>query len=121
MVMIGAAAGGVSRFYLGTIINQYFSGRFPLATFIINVTGSFFIGLLMTILTQRFAPYPYLRFLLVVGFLGGYTTFSSFEWEMLFAVRNGSGWIALAYAVSSVIAGFVAVWLGAMAGSGRSS
>jgi len=120
MVMIGAAAGGASRLYVGTVINQYFSGRFPLATFVINVTGSFFIGLLMTILTQRFASHPYLRFLLVVGFLGGYTTFSSFEWEMLFAARNGSGWIALAYAISSVIAGFIAVWLGAIAG-GRSS
>jgi CrcB protein len=121
MVMIGAAVGGASRLYVGTVINQYFAGRFPLGTFVINVSGSFFIGLLMTVLTQRFAPHPYLRFLLVIGFLGGYTTFSSFEWEMLFAARNGSGWIALAYAVSSVIAGFVAVWLGTIAGGGRSS
>ena len=120
MAMVGAAAGGAARVYVGTVINQYFSGRFPLATFVINVTGSFFIGLLMTVLTERFGPHPYLRFLLVVGFLGGYTTFSSFEWEMLFAARNGSGWIALAYAVSSVVAGFLAVWLGAIAGGARS-
>ncbi len=116
MVMLGAAAGGASRFYVGNVINAHFSGRFPLATFVINVTGSFLIGLLMTLLTERFAPHPYWRFLLVVGFLGGYTTFSSFEWEMLFAAKNGSGWIAAAYAVSSVIAGFLAVWAGALVG-----
>lgn len=116
MVMLGAAAGGAARFCVGNVINAHFSGRFPLATFVINVTGSFVIGLLMTVLTERFAPHPYYRFLLVVGFLGGYTTFSSFEWEMLFAARNGSAWIALLYGGSSVIAGFVAAWLGALLG-----
>jgi CrcB protein len=114
MVMLGAALGGASRFYVGTVISEHFSGRFPLGTFVINVTGSFAIGLLMTILTEKFAPHPYWRLFLVVGFLGGYTTFSSFEWETLFAARNGAGWIALSYVVSSVAAGYAAVWLGVL-------
>jgi CrcB protein len=113
MVMIGAALGGAARFFVGTVVSARFSGRFPLGTFLINVTGSFGIGLLMTILTERYTPHPYWRLLLVVGVLGGYTTFSSFEWETLFAARNGSGWIGLAYILSSVIIGYMAVWLGA--------
>jgi fluoride exporter len=114
MVMIGAALGGAFRFFVGTAISERFSGRFPLGTFLINVTGSFAIGLLMTILTERFTPHPYWRLLLVVGVLGGYTTFSSFEWETLFAARNGSGWIGLIYVISSVIVGYGAVWVGAL-------
>jgi CrcB protein len=114
MVMIGAALGGAPRFFVGTAISVRFAGRFPFGTFLINVTGSFGIGLLMTILTERATPHPYWRLLLVVGVLGGYTTFSSFEWETFFAVRNGSGWIGLAYVLSSVCAGYLAVWLGAI-------
>ena len=65
----------------------------PLGTVIINITGSFLIGLLMTLLTERWSPHPNLRLLLVTGFLGGYTTFSSFEWETLALVRGGGrGW-----------------------------
>jgi CrcB protein len=112
LVMLGAACGGGFRFYVGTLVAERYSGRFPLGTFLINVTGSFGIGLLMTALTERFAPHPYWRLLLVVGFLGGYTTFSSFEWETYFAARNGAGWIGLAYVLFSVVGGYAAVWLG---------
>jgi CrcB protein len=113
MVMAGAACGGGARFFVGTVISARFGGRFPLGTFVINVSGSFGIGVLMTLLT-RLAPHPNWRLLLVVGFLGGYTTFSSFEWETLFSARNGSGLIALAYLLSSVCAGYFAVWLGSI-------
>jgi len=112
VIMAGAAAGGAFRFFVSSEIVSRFPGRFPLATFLINVTGSFGIGILMTLFTERSTPHPYWRLGLVVGFLGGYTTFSSFEWETLFAARSGSGWIALTYVLSSVIAGYAAVWLG---------
>jgi CrcB protein len=114
VVMGGAALGGALRFFIGSEITSRFVGRFPLATFLINVTGCFGIGILMTLLTERSTAHPYWRLGLVVGFLGGYTTFSSFEWETLFAARNGSGWIAFSYVVSSVIAGYAAVWLGSL-------
>lgn len=91
-----------------------FGGKFPLGTFVINVTGSFLIGFLMTILTARFKLDPAWRLFLVVGFLGGYTTFSSFEWETFTAVRDGGLWTGILNIVSSVAAGYVAVWLGAM-------
>ena len=60
-----------------------YGGRFPLGTLVINVTGSFLIGVLMTLLTERLHPHPNWRLFLVVGILGGYTTFSSFEYETL--------------------------------------
>jgi len=68
----------------------------------------------MTILTERFKLDPNWRLLLVVGFLGGYTTFSSFEWETYTAVRDGALWTGMLNVVSSIMVGYVAVWLGAM-------
>lgn len=113
MVMVGAAAGGALRYLIGTLIMARYGGRFPLGTFIINVTGSFGIGVSMTMLTQLM-PHPYWRLFLVVGILGGYTTFSSFEWETFFAARNGSPLTGLIYVLSSVTVGYLAVWLGAI-------
>lgn len=92
---------------------QRFSSTFPWGTFVINVTGSFAIGLLMTILTERML-HPYWRLLLVIGFFGGYTTFSSFEYETLQAVRQGTRWIGLLNVVGSVVCGYFAVWLGVL-------
>ncbi len=81
MVMVGGAVGSLTRYITGSAVMSRFGGRFPLGTFVINVSGSFLIGVLMTLLTERFQPHPNWRLLLVVGFLGGYTTFSSFEYE----------------------------------------
>ena len=79
--MLGAAAGGLARYVVSTAVMQRFQGRFPLGTLVVNVTGCFLIGLLMTWFTERTGPHPYWRLLLVTGVLGGYTTFSSFAWE----------------------------------------
>ncbi len=113
MVLIGGGSGALLRYVVGTAIMQRFGATFPYGTFFINITGSFLIGVLMTLLTERFQPHPNWRLLLVVGFLGGYTTFSSFEFETLQAMRQGSKWIALLNVVGSVVAGYLAVWLGA--------
>lgn len=117
MVMLGGATGSLTRYVLGTAIMARVGGRFPLGTVVINITGSFLIGLLMALFTERLDPHPNLRFLLVTGFLGGYTTFSSFEWETLGLVQDGSQWLGLVNVVGSVLFGYIAVWLGAaMAG-----
>jgi CrcB protein len=114
LIAVGGGLGSLARYLAGGAIMTRYAGRFPWGTLAVNVTGSFFIGLLMTILTERFQPHPYWRLLLVVGFLGGYTTFSSFEWETYAAVREGGFWIGLMNVVGSVTLGYAAVWLGAM-------
>ena len=83
-----------------------YGGRFPLGTFVINITGAFLIGLLMTIFTERLHPHPNWRLFLVVGVLGGYTTFSSFEYEIFQAVRDGEHWMGLLYMAGSVALGY---------------
>jgi len=119
MVVLGGGAGSLARYLLGNAIMTRTGGRFPFGTVIINITGSFLIGLLMTLLTERFTPHPNMRLLLVTGFLGGYTTFSSFEWETLALVRDGGWWLGLANVVGSVALGYSAVWLGAMIAAKR--
>ncbi|MGD1096730.1 MAG: fluoride efflux transporter CrcB [Bryobacteraceae bacterium] len=114
MVMLGGATGSLSRYLVGTAIMNRMGGRFPLGTVFINVTGSFLIGFIMTLLTERLNPHPNWRFLLVVGFLGGYTTFSSFEWETLGLVRDGGWWLGLINAAGSVVLGYISVLLGAV-------
>ncbi len=113
VVMLGAALGGLSRYVLGTAIMDRYGGSFPLGTVAINVSGSFLIGVVMTLLTERMQVHPNWRLFLVVGVLGGYTTFSSFEFETLQAVRGGGQLIALLNVVGSVTLGYIAVWLGA--------
>jgi fluoride exporter len=113
VVFAGAGIGGLARYLAGTWIMAKYGGRFPLGTLVINVTGSFLIGVLMTLLTERLPnPHPTWRLFLVVGVLGGYTTFSSFEYETFQAVRDGARWMALLYLAASVVLGYVGVWLG---------
>ena len=114
VVLAGAGLGGLARYVAGTWIMAKYGGRFPLGTFLINVTGSFLIGVLMMLFTERLNPHPNWRLFLVVGVLGGYTTFSSFEYETFQAVRDGANWLAALYALASVGVGYLGVWLGAL-------
>jgi len=113
LVLLGGGAGSLARYVASAALTNRFGARFPAGTVVVNITGCFLIGLVMTLLTER-QPHPYWRLVLVVGFLGGYTTFSSFEWETYAAVRGGGFWIGLANIVGSVSLGYAAVWLGAL-------
>ena len=114
VVLTGAGLGGLARYAAGTWVMAKYGGRFPLGTFVINVTGSFLAGVLMTLLTERLNPHPNWRLFLVVGILGGYTTFSSFEYEAYQAVRDGARWMGMLYVTGSVLIGYLGVWLGAL-------
>lgn len=119
VVLAGAGLGGLARYVAGTWIMAKYGGRFPLGTFVINVTGAFLIGVLLTLLTERFHPHPNWRLFLVVGLLGGYTTFSSFEYETYQAVRDGERWLGLVYVGGSVMLGYLGVWLGTVLAGGK--
>jgi fluoride exporter len=112
LVLAGGAVGSLVRYVAGNAINEHYDGRFPLATFLINVTGSFIIGLMLILLDREDLLHPNLRRLIVTGFLGGYTTFSTFEWET-FALGRSAPPLAIVYALSSVLLGWLACWAGA--------
>ena len=114
VVLAGAGFGGLARYVAGSWIMLKYGGRFPLGTLIINVSGSFLIGVLMTLLTERLNPHPNWRLFLVVGVLGGYTTFSSFEYEIYQTVRDGARWMGMLYLTGSVVLGYLGVCMGAL-------
>ncbi len=116
---MGAAAGGMLRYAVASAVTQRFGAHFPLGTMLVNLTGCFCIGLVITFL-ERSGAGPQWGFLLVTGVLGGYTTFSSFGWETYVLIRDGLALRALAYSAGSVVLGILGVWLGALvAGAGR--
>jgi len=113
LVMAGAAVGGLGRYLIGTAINARFPTRGWFGTVIVNITGCFLIGIVATILTDRNAN-PNWRLLLVVGVLGGYTTFSSFAYETYGLITDGEFAKGFANVAVSVFAGYLAVWCGAL-------
>ena len=111
VLSLGGALGVNARYWLGVWMNRWASSQFPWATFTINVSGSFAIGFL-TIVLARWLPHPYFRLMLLVGFLGGYTTFSTFAFDSLTLLERGETGRSLAYLGGSVASGLAAVALG---------
>ncbi len=116
MVGVGGCLGSILRFWLGSYIGNKMGTRFPYGTFVINITGSFLIGLVFALLTVKTEWSPNWRYLIPIGFIGGYTTFSSFEFETLRTIQDGQIGLGLLYVAASVVVGFVAVWGGMIAG-----
>ena len=112
LIGIGGFIGAVARYGMAVWIGQRWGRSFPLGTFIINVSGSFLIGLLMTLFTERFLVNPQWRLFMVVGFLGAYTTFSTFEYETGTLLKDGEWLIAGMNVMFSVVVGFAALKLG---------
>jgi len=110
-IALGAALGAPARYGIAQVIHVS-AGSFPWATFVTNVTGSFVLGLFMALMLERFPPTLYLRPFVATGFLGAYTTYSTFAVETDLLVKQGHVAVALAYAAASLVAGFSAVWAG---------
>jgi fluoride exporter len=117
LVMLGGGIGAVARFIVGSLVGRFYSAGFPAGTFLINISGSFLIGVLMTVFLNRPALNPNWRLFLVTGILGGYTTFSSFEWEALTSLRIGAETIGFWYIGLSVVVGLAAAWVGLVLGN----
>lgn len=114
LLLIGAGGfvGALARYGLGGLVHKYYGGTFPFGTMTINVLGCLVIGGLMTLVEDGRYVTPNLRLLIGVGFLGAFTTFSTFGYETLELVRDGSFWPACANVCGNVVLGLVAVWLG---------
>ena len=111
-VIVGGAAGATARYLINLSPLGSATVRFPLPTFVINLVGSFLIGFLAMALAERFDSNEGLRLLLIVGFLGAFTTFSAFEMELYSLVRGGEYVTGFLYLFLSVFLGFVGVVLG---------
>ena len=114
-IAIGGALGALARYWLNAFVATRWPTNFPLGTFIINITGSFVIGFFLTFAIVHYDLNPHWRLFIAVGFLGAYTTFSTFEYETLKLIEEGHLPTALFYVLSSVIVGLIAVWAGAAA------
>jgi CrcB protein len=114
LVSLGGAVGTCARYFLTIGLGAPpWAFGFPLGTFVINVSGSFILGVAAVIIRQKLPPeYGYLYLLLGTGFCGGYTTFSSFELETFHLLTTGNWPVAVVYVLASVFAGFVGVILG---------
>ena len=111
-VGIGGAAGSILRYLTHVLTLKYYSASFPLATFIVNVAGCFLAGLIVGMITQETTEAQNLRFLLITGFCGGFTTFSAFALENVRLMNSGSATIAVMYTLVSIAAGLLAMWIG---------
>lgn len=112
VVAAGGALGACLRYFIGGFLLARTQTPFPLATFIINVSGSFIIGFFLTLATERLNVSPHLRLAIAVGFVGAYTTFSTFEYETIRLIEEGHLIHAVLNVVLSIVVGFAAVWGG---------
>ena len=111
-IAIGGALGAISRYWLSNSAESLNSSDFPLGTFVVNVLGSLLIGILFILLTERMQLPEFYRPLLVVGFLGAMTTFSTFSLDTLLLFQQGHYNTALFYILSSVVVCLFAVYMG---------
>ena len=133
LVAVGSALGGLTRWGVSLGVPRLLEwwkvparvAGYPWATFLINVTGSLFLGWFATLLTDKLLPDDGwlrpddLRLLLAVGFTGAYTTFSTFEYESESMLREGDGFLGMTYLFASVFFGLAAVRLGVFLAQGK--
>lgn len=113
-VAAGGALGAMFRYFLNSLLART-AAPFPTATFLINVTGSFVIGFFLTLAAERVSFGPHLRLAVAVGFVGAYTTFSTFEWETAMLAEERRYLLAALNVVLSFVVGYAAVWAGIVA------
>ena len=115
LVGCGGFLGALARYGVGSAVAQRLGAGWPYGTFLINITGCFAIGFFVTLSSERLIVREGWRLLVPVGFIGAYTTFSTYEYETLKLVEAGAWPRALGYVALSTLVGFAAVWLASWA------
>jgi len=113
-IAFGGALGAPTRYGVAQLIDAGANG-FPWATFWTNITGAFLLGLILALVLERFPPSRYLRPFVATGFLGAFTTYSTFAVETDLLVKNGHVTVAVTYATATFLTGFAAAWSGILA------
>jgi fluoride exporter len=113
-IAVGGALGSLARFWVGSTVAGRLGTKFPYGTFVINITACVIIGFSLAFLERHSELSPAWRFLVPVGFVGAYSTFSTFEWETFANLTGGAIVIASLYVGLSVVLGLVAVWVGVL-------
>jgi CrcB protein len=114
LIAAGGALGSIARYWVGSTISGRIGTKFPYGTFVINITACVIIGFTLTYMGKRADLSPAWRYLIPIGFIGAYSTFSTYEWETLSTIRSGAFLLTALYAVGSLLLGLVAVWGGAI-------
>jgi CrcB protein len=116
IISLGAILGANARYWVGGWAAERFGTTFPYGTLIINVTGSLILGFFMTLVTDRFLVDPRWRLLVAIGFLGAYTTFSTYTYESVNLILKGQVWLGFLDLFGSSILGATAVTAGILLG-----
>ncbi len=114
LIALGGALGSVARYWVGSTVGSRMGVRFPYGTLVVNLTACMVIGFTLTWLGDHMEMDPAWRFLIPVGFIGAYSTFSTYEWETLQTLRSGAFALAALYAGGSLVLGLAATWVGAV-------
>lgn len=112
LISAGAVLGANARYWIGTWAAEKWGAAFPYGTLLINLTGSLLLGLFMALTAERLSIDPRLRLLIATGFLGAYTTFSTFTYESLSLLLKGAMWAGLLNILGSTMLGLLAVGIG---------
>jgi fluoride exporter len=115
LIALGGALGSIARYWVGATIINRMGTRFPWGTLAINLSACVVIGFSVTFLTRRADLSPAWRYLVPIGFVGAYSTFSTYEWETLSLIRAGTIPLASVYALGSLVLGLAATWCGMVA------
>lgn len=113
LIAVGGALGSIARYWVGATVASRIGVRFPFGTLVVNLTACLVIGFTLTWLGERVEMNPAWRYLIPVGFIGAYSTFSTYEWETLQTLRSGAFALAALYALGSLVVGLAATWCGA--------
>lgn len=112
LVACGGALGSVARYWVSSAVGSRAGFRFPYGTLVVNISACLVIGFTLTYLGDRAELNPAWRYFIPVGFIGAYSTFSTYEWETLSTLRSGAFALGAMYALGSIVLGLTATWCG---------